>query len=224
MATSAKKQQSIRKISLSELPDAEQCLDRDGLETLLLAGLRPADIAERHGVTRRHVAGLAKRWALDTRALRARQRSVAALRPDLASEFLCDVSGGAVPVGADGLTLGSGRRCRWRCHRCEHEWETTVVNRAVHGSGCPQCAKGRLRERALEDRARTPNLAIVRADLMTEFVRNLTVPTREFHETPAGSHDRILWRCRFGHEWIAVARQRVKYRTNCPGCRPGFRS
>ena len=124
----------------------------------------------------------------------------------------------------NGLTLGSGRRCRWRCRKCQHEWEATVANRAVDSSGCPPCATARLRELALVERAQTPALALARPDVHAEFVRNLTVPGRDIHTTPSGSHDRVLWRCRYGHEWITAARQRVKQRTNCPACRPGFRS
>ena len=171
----------------------------------------------------RHVAELTQRWGLDSRALRARPRSIAALRPDLASEFIGTAAPENPAQDAAGLTLGSGRMCRWRCSDCGHEWSATVVNRAVHGSGCPPCATARARQAALEERAQTAPLAIGRPDLIQEFVHNLTVPTRDVHSTPSGSHDRILWRCRYGHEWVTVARQRGKLRTNCPSCRPSFR-
>jgi hypothetical protein len=211
------------RIPLTDLPDAERPLDRDGLETLFLAGLTPADVAMRHAVSRRHVAALARRWGLDSRALRARPRSIAALRPDLAAEFVTEV-GRSRNRDPSCFTLGSGQRCRWRCSQCEHEWEATVSNRAVHGSGCPRCAVTRIREAALADRARTPPLSVLRHELTAEFVRNVSVPHRDATSTPEGSHDRILWRCRNGHEWQATVGQRTRHRTSCPACRPGLRS
>ena len=211
-------------VSLAQLPDPAQALDRKGLETLFLAGVTPAGVADRHGLTRRHVAGLAQSWGLDSRALRARPRSIAALRPDLAAEFIGTAARETRTHRADSLTLGSGRMCRWRCRECGHERTATVVNRAVHGSGFPPCAMARARLAALDERARSAPLAVVRPDIAPEFVQNLTVPTRDVHSTPTGSHDCVLWRCRYGHEWVSEARQRVKFRTNCPSCRPGFRS
>jgi hypothetical protein len=209
---------------LAQLPDPSRPLDRRGLQELFRAGLALRDIALRHGVAQGFVTALVKRWDLDPSALRVFRRSVAVLRPDLAAEFIVQVDGGKKQRNADGLTLGSGRRCRWRCSSCSHEWEATVANRALNGSGCPVCARVRGRDVALSKRARTPALAVVRPDLAGEFVRNLSVPARGFDSTPAGSQDRVLWRCRYGHHWTTPARQRVKYQTNCPMCRPGFRS
>ncbi|MGY1830072.1 zinc-ribbon domain-containing protein [Geodermatophilus sp. SYSU D01180] len=59
-------------------------------------------------------------------------------------------------------------------------------------------------------------------DLVAEFVRNLSRPDRDVDSTPSGAQDRILWRCRQAHEWEAVARQRVKYGTQCPTCLAGL--
>jgi hypothetical protein len=58
--------------------------------------------------------------------------------------------------------------------------------------------------------------------LASEFVENVSRPDRDVTTTPAGSHDRIRWRCRHGHEWETAARQRVKYATQCPVCLHGL--
>jgi rubrerythrin len=59
-------------------------------------------------------------------------------------------------------------------------------------------------------------------ELADEFVANLSRPDRDVTTTPSGSHDRILWRCRVGHEWETIARQRGKLATQCPTCLSGL--
>ena len=191
---------------------------------MFLAGLTPAAVGEIYGLHYTRIGQLARQWGLDSRNLRAGIRSVAAMRPDLAREFVAEVAPRRSARGPAELTLGSGTRITWRCSSCSHVWTTSVANRALRGSGCPACARARLRTAALRDRARTPSIALMSRHLEEEFVRNVSVPDRDAFTTPAGSHDRVLWRCRRGHEWEAEARQRVKHRTSCPDCRPGFRS
>ena len=38
------------------------------------------------------------------------------------------------------LTAGSGKKVRWKCTE-GHKWAANVQNRAVAGTGCPECAK-----------------------------------------------------------------------------------
>ena len=39
------------------------------------------------------------------------------------------------------LTCGSAKKVWWVCNDCNHEWSTTVGNRASLGRNCPNCAK-----------------------------------------------------------------------------------
>jgi hypothetical protein len=200
--------------------DAPLCPEQLG--RLFAAGLTAETIGRLHGLDRSRISQLARGWGLNSRALRATTRSLAVLRPDLAREFHADTPGRRPQLGPGALTLGSGARVAWRCSTCSHIWRTSVANRALGGSGCPMCARVSSREEALRNRARTPALTRVRPDLAEQFVRNLSVPARDADTTPSGSHDRILWRCTAGHEWTTTARQRVKHRTHCPGCRGGL--
>ena len=206
------------------LEDLHGPLNRERLADLFMAGLTSTDIGLIYGMDRSRISQVARNWGQDSRSLRAACRSLSVLRPDLADEFHADEPDRIPQRGPHELTLGSGARVAWRCRECTHIWRTTVASRALRASGCPKCARTRSRENALRDRARTPALTLVRPDLAEEFVRNISVPWRSAETTPSGCHDRINWRCAAGHEWVATARQRVKYRTHCPACRAGLHS
>ena len=70
-----------------------------------------------------------------------RERSLAALRPDLVDELHPSRNGGLDP---ETIGVWSRRRVWWRCSECAHEWETRVMNRQ-QGNGCPRCADARRR-------------------------------------------------------------------------------
>ena len=202
--------------------DLHAPLSAEQLVRLFTARLTCADVGALHGLGGSRIGQLARQWSIDSRALRATSRSLARLRPDLAREFYADASGRTRERGPNNVTLGSGARVAWRCGGCGHIWRTSVANRALHGSGCPLCARDRTRDESMLTRARTPGLSFAWPELAREFVRNVSVPERNADATPAGSHDRILWRCAAGHEWTTTARQRVKHRTHCPICRGGL--
>jgi len=195
---------------------------RAALIDLLSSGLTPEQIGTRYGRSADTIRLQARTWNLDTRALRARAQGLARTHPDLATQFVRLVDGAPLAYGPMDLARASGARVHWRCPACAHEWVTSVANRTTRRSGCPRCAQLRGTELARARAARTGPLSVVAADLTTEFVANLTRPDRDVTTTPSGSHDRILWRCRSGHEWETVARQRVTYKSQCPVCRSGL--
>ena len=64
------------------------------------------------------------------------EQSVAYLHPNLAKEWHPTKNGMLKPTG---VTPGIGEKVWWKCLKNpEHEWESTVGNRA-RGSGCPDC-------------------------------------------------------------------------------------
>ena len=197
-------------------------LDRAGLVELLSNGLTPAQIGARYDRSADTVRLRARAWDLDTRALRARAIGLARAHPDLAAQFVRVVGGAPPAYGPMDLTRASAARCQWRCPACAHVWVTSVANRTLRRSGCPRCSQRRGRELARARAARTGPLSLAAPHLTPEFVANLTRPDRDVTTTPSGSHDRIVWRCRSGHEWETAARQRVKYSTQCPVCRHGL--
>ncbi len=130
------------------------------------------------------------------------------------SELVINLSHGS--RGLDHLRPGSTDRCLWRCSDCSHEWEATVVNRLLKGSGCPQCAV----RRAAHTRATAPEEASLLAlypDIAAEFVCNESAPTRTPPTIRPGSNALCRWRCNRGHEWVTTVASRVAG-TGCARC------
>ena len=184
----------VQKVRLPTFPDK---LDRDALVSLFAAGLTQADVASAYALHPSRISQLARAWGINSRAIQARTRSLAVMRPDLAQELLPGVSGRPGPTAQE-LTLGSGITCSWRCRACKHEWRATVANRALRRSGCPACARTRLSAVA-RGRAMTPAVGFVRPDLVVQFMENLTVSAMctALRRQPRP----VRWRCRAGHEW-----------------------
>ena len=57
--------------------------------------------------------------------------------PDLAKEWHPTRNGN---LGPNQVTSGSGKKVWWKCPKGDdHEWSTSISNRASRGSGCPHC-------------------------------------------------------------------------------------
>lgn len=199
-------------------------IDRDRLAGLLSRGLTPEQVGALYGRSASSVRLVARSWGLDCRALRARALGLVATHPAVAAQFVEVVDGAPPHYRAVDLLSGSGARCRWRCEICTEEWITSVANRTRRRSGCPACADAAATTSARARRAKTPPLADVSEHLARDFRENLSRPERDATTTPSGSHDRILWRCKRGHEWQTTARQRARHRTMCPTCLSGLRT
>ena len=106
------------------------------------------------------------------------------------------------------LTLGCGQKAWWKCQK-GHRWSASIINRSKRGSGCPYCSgkKPMLGETDLE----TTN-----PELTREWH-----PTRNQNLTPqdvvAGSHTKVWWKCKNGHEWQADIKSR-NLGNGCPYC------
>ena len=115
------------------------------------------------------------------------------------------------PLKNGNLTLkdvppNSQKKVWWICGK-GHEWETVIAYRAA-GSGCPYCA-GKL---ASKDR----NLKVLNPRLSEEWhsIRNENLTPDNILP---GSHKKVWWQCRKGHEWKAFVFSRNKG-TGCPYC------
>lgn len=102
------------------------------------------------------------------------------------------------------LSAGSNRRVRWCC-AFGHEWETTVVNRVQHNTGCPYCA-GKRAIRGVNDLGMTHPL------LASELV-----DVSEAYDVSAGSDRKLRWQCDKGHVYVASVSSRVRG-SGCPYC------
>lgn len=120
------------------------------------------------------------------------ENDLATTHPSVASEV----------SGWDPTTVlaGSNKKLEWRCSQ-GHVWQAIVMNRTVHGQGCPFCA-GRYPIAGQND------LATVDPDLAAEAHGWDPVEVLPF------SHEKKSWKCPFDHVYEA----KVADRSNGNGC------
>lgn len=135
--------------------------------------------------------------------------SVAAVLPKLARQWHPTKNG---KLGPGDVVPGSNRRVWWKCPKGpDHEWQTTVVQRGVEGTGCPFCSRRRI--------SVTNNLAALHPELAEEWHPSRNGKLRPEQVMPQ-SKRRVWWKCRKGpdHEWRAPVFYRARLGLNCPCC------
>ena len=122
--------------------------------------------------------------------------------PHLVSEW----SDKNLPLTPDDISYGSNKVVWWR-GKCGHEWQTSVKARS-HGENCPICSGSRVIEGINDLATKYPEIA---AEWST---KNLPLkPTM----VSAGSHKKVIWVDKLGHEWTASVKSRVQG-SGCPYC------
>ena len=128
--------------------------------------------------------------------------SLAAVHPELIVEW----SDRNLPLTPDSVTFGSNKKVWWK-GACGHEWETSIKARSS-GEKCPICSGARVV-------AGINDLSTLKPELASEWSEeNEIKPT----EVSIGSHKKVIWKCKLGHEWIATVKRRTINRTGCPHC------
>lgn len=123
------------------------------------------------------------------------------------------------PLTPESVSKASHAKVWWRCKN-NHSWEAQIKSR-TYNHGCPYCSK-------------TRKVAIVGDnDLVTwckengkeyiidewDYAANEGLAPEMF---TFGSHKRIQWKCKKGHVWSAVIKERTKHNGNtCPKCKKG---
>lgn len=90
--------------------------------------------------------------------------------------------------GPDYYTKGSGEKVWWKCHKCGHEWKTSICDRTRdYRGGCPACSKRTL-IKGVNDFATT------NPDLLKEwdYLKNGDLMPSDVSQW---SHDKVWWRC-----------------------------
>jgi hypothetical protein len=118
------------------------------------------------------------------------------INPTLASE--------ALDWDPSEFLRGSRERKNWICRK-NHVWSQTIVERACSGSNCPSCA-GKVLLPGVNDLASLFPEVAAEADGWD--------PRGIF----AQSNKRHKWKCKLGHEWLAVVGSRTSKGTGCPFC------
>ncbi|MEQ2547211.1 zinc-ribbon domain-containing protein [Dorea ammoniilytica] len=128
--------------------------------------------------------------------------SLAEVHPELVSEW----SEKNLPLTPDDITFGSNKKVWWR-GACGHEWQTSVKARS-NGEKCPVYSGARAV-------AGINDLSTLKPGLASEWSKkNEIKPT----EVTVGSHKKVIWKCRLGHEWTASVKSRSINGSGCPYC------
>ena len=128
--------------------------------------------------------------------------SLSAVHPELVAEW----SEKNLPLTPDNVTFGSNKKVWWK-GTCGHEWETSIKARSS-GEKCPICSGARVIE-GIND------LSTLKPELASEWSeKNEIKPT----DVSIGSHKKVIWKCKLGHEWIATVKSRTINKTGCPYC------
>ena len=139
----------------------------------------------------------------------ASKKPLSETHPDLSAQWHPTKNDSLTP---DDVIQGSSRKVWWLCDK-GHEWDAIIANR-TRGTGCPYCWGHRPKgPRKISDKY---NLDVLYPDLTKEWH-----PTKNGTQTPSsftpGSHTKVWWQCKNGHEWKAVISNRTQG-NNCPYC------
>ena len=138
------------------------------------------------------------------------ENSITKKRPELVAEW----SDKNAPMTPEQVPYGSNKLYWWK-GVCGHEWQTSAKARSS-GEGCPICNNTRIIPGVNDLESLEPELAEEWSP------KNNRSPSM----VGVGSHKKVLWKGRCGHEWSAAIRSRVAG-SGCPYCShnivlPGF--
>ena len=132
----------------------------------------------------------------------AMNNSLAEVHPELVSEW----SEKNLTLTPDDITFGSNKKVWWR-GACGHEWQASVKARS-NGEKCPICSGARVI-------AGINDLATLEPLLVKQWSKKNKIKPIE---VTIGSHKKVIWRCKKGHEWEAAVKSRTINKTGCPYC------
>lgn len=126
------------------------------------------------------------------------------IHPELAKEWHPIKNGSITP---NLITKCANKNVWWK-GKCGHEWQATIWNR-IQGQNCPICANKIVLTGFNDLQTTNPEIA-------SEWH-----PTKNGDLTPKdvtkGSHKKIWWQCKLGHEWATQIYHRTRG-SNCPVC------
>ncbi len=133
------------------------------------------------------------------------QNDLKTLYPEIAEQWHPTLNGSLLP---NDVTPGSHRMVWWKCEK-GHEWQSIISNRARLNRSCPYCCNQLLL-------VGENDLATTNPDLASEwnYDKNKGLTPKD---VIAGSHKKVWWKCKKGHEWTAEIKSR-NYGIGCPYC------
>ena len=135
------------------------------------------------------------------------------LFPDIAKEWDYEKNDGKCIYE---YVKGSTQRVFWKCLKCGYEWITSIRDRTINKTGCPQCARklrGQTRHKTNLQRKEYLNDAKLLADW--EYQKNPFGPENYL----PGSNERVWWKCsKCGYIWDSKISNRAILKRGCPCC------
>lgn len=109
-------------------------------------------------------------------------------------------------IQPDNVSLNSSKKIWWLCHKCNHEWQTTISHRTTRNQSCPVCVNRIIKVGVNDLKTTNPSLASE-----WDYEKNDITP----EQVTAGSHSKAWWICnKCGNKWQA----QIKSRNNGCGC------
>ena len=137
------------------------------------------------------------------------ENSLSAKYPDIAAEWHPSKNDTLIPQNVD---CHSGVKVWWMCSKCNYEWQSPVANRTKtsrKANGCPVCA-GTIVIVGIND------YSSHYPDIAKEWHPNKNGALLP-HMITQGSHRKVWWLGKCGHEWEAYTHHRASG-TSCPYC------
>lgn len=129
------------------------------------------------------------------------ENSLAAMRPEIVTEW----SSRNLPVRPEDISYGS-KKVYWWKGKCGHEWQASAKARS-QGEKCPVCCGKRIVPGVNDLATLLPKLAAEWSPKNPMTVSSVGI----------GSHKKVVWKGKCGHEWEAVIRSRAGG-AGCPYC------
>ena len=129
---------------------------------------------------------------------------LASLNPSLAAEWHPELNNGLTPTNVKSM---SGKKVWWICS-LGHPYQAKIIERS-NGNGCNVCAGVKVLSGANDLLSQYPTLV---SELVNDERQNLD-PEAVF----AGGRRKLLWKCSFGHQWVAAIEKRIQGQ-QCPFC------
>ena len=104
--------------------------------------------------------------------------------------------------------MGSNQKVWWKC-KLGHSWEEMICSRFLRRYNCPYCSNRRVWQGYNDMVTTHPNVAA-----QWDYEKNGDLRPENFTGV---SYRKVWWKCRFGHSWKTMIRERVNGK-NCPYC------
>lgn len=139
------------------------------------------------------------------------ENSISSKRPELVVEW----SPRNLPLTPDDVSYGSNKLYWWK-GSCGHEWQSSAKARSC-GEKCPICSNARIIPGVNDLKTMEPELSKEWSTKNSPLEPTMIGP---------GTHKKVFWKGKCGHEWEASVRSRVRG-AGCPYCShniilPGF--